>query len=250
MRQFCPGAMAGDGSGLSQGGPPLRAGYAGDFPQEAEGYFDRNLEQLREAGFDGILIRSLEEADYLKQQAVRLPVYGDFQLYAWNREAAAALRQLGLARLTFPLELNERELNDLGSSGWELPVYGYMPAMVSAQCVQKTYAGCTRRPGWTRLKDRTGKELPVRSRCAFCFNTIYNPLPLSLFGLAKEVRRLTPSPCGCSLPGRRKRRPERCFRPVRRNSGTAGRRRLRQGSLQEVISGAEPSRGMVDEPVY
>ncbi len=163
------------------------------FRQEAEGYFDRNLEQLREAGFDGILIRSLEEADYLKQHAVRLPVYGDFQLYAWNREAAAALRQLGLARLTFPLELNERELNDLGSSGWELPVYGYMPAMVSAQCVQKTYAGCTRRPGWTRLKDRTGKELPVRSRCAFCFNTIYNPLPLSLFGLAKEVRRLTPS---------------------------------------------------------
>ena len=40
------------------------------------------------------------------------------------------------------------------------------------------------------MKDRTGALLPVKNHCSFCYNTIYNPAPLSLLGSEKLVRRL------------------------------------------------------------
>ena len=40
------------------------------------------------------------------------------------------------------------------------------------------------------MKDRTGAVLPVKNHCSFCYNTIYNPAPLSLLGSEKLVRRL------------------------------------------------------------
>ena len=40
------------------------------------------------------------------------------------------------------------------------------------------------------MKDRTGKLLPVRNVCRFCYNTVYNPQPLSLLEQEKQVGRL------------------------------------------------------------
>ena len=35
-------------------------------------------------------------------------------------------------------------------------------------------------------------RMPVRTHCAFCYNTILNAQPLSLAGMQKEVRKLSP----------------------------------------------------------
>ena len=43
------------------------------------------------------------------------------------------------------------------------------------------------------MKARMGKELPVKNHCRFCYNTIYNPSPLSLLGQEKMVEKLDPS---------------------------------------------------------
>lgn len=43
------------------------------------------------------------------------------------------------------------------------------------------------------MKDRTGKELMVKNHCVFCYNTIYNPDPLSLSGQKRPIRRLNPA---------------------------------------------------------
>lgn len=42
------------------------------------------------------------------------------------------------------------------------------------------------------MKDRTGKELMVKNHCIFCYNTIYNPAPLSLLDQEKPINRLKP----------------------------------------------------------
>ena len=42
------------------------------------------------------------------------------------------------------------------------------------------------------MKDRLGKEFPVRNCCRFCYNTIYNTTPLSLLGEEKLIKRLSP----------------------------------------------------------
>ncbi len=43
------------------------------------------------------------------------------------------------------------------------------------------------------MKDRTGKEMPVKNHCTFCYNTIYNASPTSLLGQEKLVLGLSPS---------------------------------------------------------
>ncbi len=161
------------------------------FRERAERYFLKNMDTLRAADFDALGVASMEEPGFLREQALHLPLYFDHNLYAMNRLAAETLLAYGASRLTFPVELNERELSECGFSG-ELIVYGRLPMMVSVQCVQKTLAGCKGEPGLLALKDRKGKYFPVRNQCRFCYNTIYNESPLSLLGLSKHVKELAP----------------------------------------------------------
>lgn len=145
-----------------------------------------------------LVIRSMEEPRFLKELGLEeLPLVFDSNLYAMNHQAAEQMSRMGAGRLTFPLELNSRELEQLkeASDGidWEMTVYGHYPAMVSAQCIVRTTKGCTKKPELLVIRDRVGKELPVKNHCRFCFNTIYNPSPLSLLGQEEAVLRLQPA---------------------------------------------------------
>lgn len=162
------------------------------FRKQAEHFFEDKLSFLLEAGFDGILVRSLEEIGYLRQRGVKLPVYGDHNLYSFNSETMDMLLELGCQETTFPLELNSREMGQLFGESREMIGYGFLPAMVSAQCVRKTVSGCSRKPGRLIMQDRMGKELPVENHCAYCYNIIYNPLPLSLADQMDRIRELAP----------------------------------------------------------
>ena len=162
------------------------------FRTEAAAFFDGNSECLRQAGFDGVLVRALEEVEYLKEKGMDVAWIADHNLYTFNHLAAGMAAKLGAGRLTLPLELNSRELEETGCRGRELVAYGYLPMMISAQCIKRTVEGCSKKPGLLMLKDRTGKELPVQNHCVFCYNTIYNTSPLSLLGLEKLVGRLAP----------------------------------------------------------
>ena len=162
------------------------------FRTEAIRFFEKNWQYLTEAGFDGLLVRSMEEIVYVKEKGFSIPLFGDHNLYVFNQTAKETYDQMGLTRQTLPLELNSQELEQLGCQGMELVVYGYLPVMTSAQCIQKTTDRCTHRPGLLQMRDRTGKDLPVKNRCTFCYNTIYNPSPLSLLGQEHLIHRLAP----------------------------------------------------------
>ena len=163
------------------------------FRKEAEEYFLKERERFIKAGFEGCLIRSLEEISFFRKQMG----YGgrfvfDSNLYAWNGQASELLKELGASEQTLPLELNARELEETGCSGKELVVYGRLPVMVSAQCINRTVSGCDRKEKVLQLKDRLGKEFPVKNHCRFCYNTIYNIAPLSLLEQKEQVCRLSP----------------------------------------------------------
>lgn len=163
------------------------------FRTEAETYFRKHSRKLQETGFDELVIRSMETVDFLREMGIKIPMVFDSGMYVMNHLAMFQMMQLGAARLTLPLELNSRELEELGCRRGELVGYGHLPAMVSAQCVMRTVSGCKKIPGILQMKDRTGKELPVKNHCRFCYNTIYNPTPLSLLGQEKIVERLDPA---------------------------------------------------------
>ncbi len=150
---------------------------------------------LRE--MDGFLLHTVDElsyfGNYIRESGTSAQLAADDSLYAYNRRAAVFLRDHGVARFTLPAELNYWELRELGRENAELSVYGYQAVMQSAQCVVKNTRGCTKIPAVTYLKDRKNAEFPVLNRCPFCYNTIYNSVPLMLLGCGEEIGRLSPS---------------------------------------------------------
>ena len=163
------------------------------FRTEAKNYFTVHKKEWEEAGFDGMLLRSMEELEFLKEQKTEFPKAFDSNLYTFNKKAEQMMKRLGADWLTLPAELNERELEKLGCQDKELVIYGYLPLMVSAQCIRRTVEKCTHQPGLLYIKDRMGKEFPVRNNCRFCYNVMYNTSPLSLHGQEERVVKLGPA---------------------------------------------------------
>ena len=78
----------------------------------------------------------------------------------------------------------------------ELMVYGYLPVMVSTQCLYASTKGCNKcKPGIFRmdyLVDRIGKKFYVKTNCNSCYNIIYNGQCLSLLRQAEKIMELKP----------------------------------------------------------
>jgi putative protease len=126
----------------------------------------------------------------VKKQQILL----DHSLYIFSKEAKGFFQNQGFGMLTLPLELSGGELAALSGSGCMLCIYGHAPFMVSSQCVNRTMYGCDRTPKRLSLRDRYGKELPVKNYCSVCCNLIYNAVPTVLFDgkLKKELWRIRP----------------------------------------------------------
>lgn len=149
---------------------------------------------------DALLVRNLDEAMLLEDFFAAHPELKgrirrnfDYTVYGYNQEAIRALVSLGADCLTYPIELTYHECRKLKSElPFELMIYGHLPMMVSANCIQRTSARCDHGNRILQLRDRMGKDLPVRCYCTYCYNQIFNAEPLVLYDLPDEVRALQP----------------------------------------------------------
>ena len=85
--------------------------------------------------------------------------------------------------LTCPVELNKKEYTRLFDDiSYEKVVYGRLPMMITANCVRKTMGKCTgeKSEEYAVLTDRYQKKFPVKQNCVYCYNIVYNSVPLSL----------------------------------------------------------------------
>ncbi|MCM1497364.1 MAG: U32 family peptidase [Clostridium sp.] len=148
-----------------------------------------DIVELAEAKGLGLVIRNVDGLAYIRQRGFVGPVVTDYSLYAMNGYAAAfILEQLPQARITFPVELNGRQLSKLPfirNSG-EIVVYGYQQLMVSAQCIANTVEGCGRKNQTLVLKDRYHKDFYVQSICKYCYSLYYNGTPTVLFDESRK----------------------------------------------------------------
>lgn len=137
--------------------------------------------------FDGALVRSLETLSFLTERGTGKRLVSDACLYAWNRKACKFLGQY-VQECCLPVELNRYEWQDMTEPGQEFSVmvYGRLPLMITANCLKKTVTGCLKKREYTFLKDRYDKEFPVYSDCDYCYNVIYNSVPLSLHGMFQD----------------------------------------------------------------
>lgn len=147
----------------------------------------------RQEGLGGFLVGNLEAYAWVRGLEEPGACILDASLYTWNHWAKSFWQEEGIAGDTIPLELNGKELRHRNNDNSEMLVYGYLPLMVSAQCVQKNMEACRKNQGLVFLKDRYQKEFPVKCYCDSCYNVIYNSLPYGLLKEAREVEALSPA---------------------------------------------------------
>ena len=163
------------------------------FQAKARAYFLKDLPMLQKTGFSGFLLRSLEEFAFIRESGLKGLCQADHSIYAFNSEAKRVLLQGGFDRLTVPLEHSAKDSRDMGVSDMELIVYGYVPMMVSHNCVHATLEGCDRKGRPLVITDRLSHEMRHMNDCRFCLSTIYNNVPLYLLDCQKELAMLSPS---------------------------------------------------------
>lgn len=163
------------------------------FRQKTISLFSDGYAALLDMKFDGFLIRNYDSYHFLIRQGFDKKIILDHNLYVFNRWAKQFWKKQGRISYTAPVELNRAELGILGISQAELVVYGRLPVMVSAQCIEATAAKCTGNPAVLMLTDRYQKEFPVRNYCGSCYNVIYNTAPLFLLDQREEILKLSPS---------------------------------------------------------
>lgn len=150
---------------------------------------EKRLDLYVEQGVSGFLVHTWDQAAWLRKRLPHVMLQADASLYTYNQPAAQTMAELGVHGTTLPVELNARELADR-VAGEPLPseliIYGYLPVMVSAQCVHRTVEGCDGKPGMLQMEDRLHKRFAVRNCCRYCFNVIYNTEPLSLLDQGQQ----------------------------------------------------------------
>lgn len=152
--------------------------------------FEQAYDSILTRYFDGMLIRSMEEYQFLKSKNYSGNIRLDYNLYIMNRFAKQFWKKHGITYGTIPVELNKSEIVNLDPEQDEMIVYGYIPAMVTAQCVTSTVHGCKKDCKITMLKDRYQNEFPVKNQCRDCYNVIYNTAPLYLIDLKEDLEEL------------------------------------------------------------
>lgn len=164
---------------------------------------DYCLAEIRQAVmdgfFEGVLIRNLESFAFFAQCLSSQQLVLDAGIYIWNRESIRFF-QGKVSEFYLPLESNAGEWKRLSDfDGEPFPkqsaiVYGRLPMMVSAGCINKTEGKCQKISGFSMIKDRYEKIFPVYHDCISCYNVIYNSVPLSLHKLFIDGR-VKPSSC-------------------------------------------------------
>lgn len=171
--------------------------HRGEIPEK----WLRSAQKWLEQGMKGFLVRNLESYAVLKKMGYGGKCVLDASMYTWNDQSVGFWREEGVLRNTVPLELNEGELKHRDNTSSELLLYGYIPLMLSAQCVRKNLFGCTGKCETAYLKDRYNSEFPVKCSCdpwgknisekaKYCYNIIYNSIPYGLPGEKDQVKKL------------------------------------------------------------
>lgn len=131
------------------------------FRERTRKQYEAAYNRIFGAGWDGILIANYESFAFLKEHGYTGRIMTDYNLYEFNQESRKFWKEKGVFEFTAPVELTERELQDLRVKDGEVIVYGYLPMMISAGCIQKTTRGCLKKSGQTTITDRYRNPLSL-----------------------------------------------------------------------------------------
>ena len=120
---------------------------------------------------DGFLVRNFESCEFLQEKGIHLPVVLDLACISSTITQGFWERQ-NVTSAAAPLELNE-EGAQAGMDERTAEVYGYIPVMISAQCIVRYDREMFSEQRVQFIKDRM-QEFAVKNCCDYCYNVMYN----------------------------------------------------------------------------
>ncbi len=152
---------------------------------------EKEIAELLMTGPDKVLIRSLTDLGIIRELLTDVPIIADFNVYAYNNLSLTVLKELGINDIIYSVELNHRKLANLKAyTSAELMVYGRIPLMTSAGCIDKNIGKehCKTNVGIEYFTDRMKAKVPYLTACRYCYNIIYNSVPLYIGDMKKEIK--------------------------------------------------------------
>ena len=144
------------------------------------------LRQIADCRPDAVLVRTLASLAFLREQAPRLPLIGDYALNVANELTAGWLAEQGLVRLVPSYDLNWEQigamLKRMAPGFFEAVIHQHMPMFHMEHCVfaatlsnGKDHHDCGRPCERHRvdLRDRVGLSHPLVADVG-CRNTVFN----------------------------------------------------------------------------
>lgn len=153
-------------------------------------YMDELISNISSDLIDGIVIRNIDELGYVIEKKFNNFII-DSSLYSFNSYSYEFFKSKEASRITLPYELNSKELQELAKNDNELIVYGKIPLMISSNCLNNTFKYCDKKTKSISLVDRLGINFTVLNCCNFCYNIIYNNVPLSLLGVKDKMGKIS-----------------------------------------------------------
>lgn len=144
--------------------------------------------------WDGYLIRNTESfaflTKYIPKEKLRIRL--DHNMYVMNEEAQRFWKEQNVTLFSTSLEATKRELEAFQNyEPMEIPVYGKIPLMVSAQCIQANQKVCVCQDPkeWYKqivFEDQKKRRFVCVNYCRYCYNIIYQDIPLYLEEIADQ----------------------------------------------------------------
>lgn len=168
------------------------------FRKEAKEEFEKHISFYSSSCISGFVLRNMESYFYIRsidKSFFNKDFIFDNFIYCYNKAAGSYLNSLQPMYINYSRELNCSELKGLIIENGELDIYGYIPSMITANCIKKSFNKCDKKTsvGVYNLKDRTKSILMSVNACRYCYNVIYYSLPYSLLGEFFEISALNPA---------------------------------------------------------
>lgn len=160
--------------------------------REKDKIFTERLLNMISDKISGVVVRNIDELSYAKHNNIK-NIYIDNSLYSFNDYAYEYLKTMGAVRIALPYELNYKELKEFARTDNELVIYGKIPLMITSNCINKTFNMCDKLQKEIKLKDRLGIDFSVYNCCNFCYNIIFNNVPVSLLENKNKLKKINTS---------------------------------------------------------
>ncbi len=132
--------------------------------------------------FDKIMINNIDQFFLILNNVTNKDLYFNYNMHIYNKSSKEFYKKLvkGTSiniKFIAPIELNKYEINEIEYDG--IIVYSYIKMMISKNCIYKNFDRC-RKNQIDIIKDRYDNNVIFKSYCKFCYNKIFNTIPLDI----------------------------------------------------------------------